>query len=190
MECRQSGVVMVLTLICLALMMIAAVALTRSSTNMLLQAGNFAFKRDLLNQGERGMAQALYTLQTGALASETSRAANNGSNNYSATQLSSNAQGIPLVLVNDSTFTSAGMQASDIADNDAGITIRTVVDRQCAATGAYTSTNCASLMDDTNMAGTARLQRVKGGGRATYRITVRVTGPRNTQAFQQMIVAL
>lgn len=182
----QSGVVMVMTLICLVLMLIASVALTRSSTNSLLQAGNFAFKRDLLNQAERGFAQAVTNLNSAAVTADLP------SINYSATQLTSNAQGIPNVLINDSTFTSSGMTGSDITDSSAGITIRTVIDRQCSAVGEFSSATCVPYVVPVSAAlsGTARLKQVKGENQATYRISVRVKGPRNTEAFQQMIVTL
>jgi type IV pilus assembly protein PilX len=184
---------MVITLVCLVLMLIAAVALTRASTNTLLQAGNFAFKRDLLNQAERGLANAVYELNSGALlASEVNRRTNQLTANYSATQLESNAQGIPKVLINNSTYTSSGMSLADFTDSTAGITIRTVIDRQCSSSGAFSTTNCVSIAEESNAAqsGTARLKRIKADARPTYRITVRITGPRDTQAFQQMIIAL
>ena len=188
----QRGMVMVMTLICLVLMLVASVALMRSSTNSLLLAGNFAFKRDLLNQGERGMAAAVALLNTGALVTETARTTDQLTLNYSASTLASNAQGIPLVLVNDSTFTSAGMtDTTAISDTTAGVTIRTVIDRQCVAAGAYSSTSCVSSPTKTNaaQAGTIWIKRAKAPGNASYRISVRVTGPRNTQTFHQMIVS-
>lgn len=194
LSCRkQSGFIMVITLVCLVLMLIAAVALTRSSTNTLLQAGNFAFKRDLLNQAERGLSKAVYELNSGALlASEVNRRTDQLTANYSATQLASNAQGIPKVLINDSAYTTSGMSLTDFTDSTAGITIRTVIDRQCSSSGAFSTTHCVSIAEESNAAqsGTARLKRIKADARPTYRITVRITGPRNTQAFQQMIIAL
>jgi len=188
----ESGVVMVLTLICLAMMLISAVALTRSSTNSLLQAGNFAFKRDLLNQAERGLAQAIYELDHGnELVSDLNRETNHPGVNYSATQLESNAQGIPNVLINESAFTSSGMTQQDFTDNSAGITIRTVIDRQCSASGAFSTATCVPFLDVFNAAnaGSMSIKRPKGESRVTYRISVRVKGLHNTEAFQQMIVA-
>jgi len=182
---------MVMTLICLVLMLIASVALTRSSTNTLLQAGNFSFKRDLLNQAERGFAQAINELNNGTdLGVAASRNANVGTKNYSAIVLDSNAQGIPKVLINDSTYTDSGMTQDDISDSSSGVTIRTVIDRQCARAEPFSADNCVPYVMPIYMPGSARLKRVKGNNQATYRITVRVKGPRNTEAFQQMIVTL
>ncbi|MBT0571730.1 hypothetical protein KIK84_15510 [Curvibacter sp. CHRR-16] len=188
----QRGDVLIITLICLVIMLIASIALSRSSTNTLLQAGNFAFRSDLSNQGERAMAQAVYLLQSGSLASSTVRQSNQTAYNYSASQLSTNDQGIPSVLVSDSSYSTAGFAQTDFSDSSAGVTIRTVIDRQCSSTGAPTSSTCVYYVPDSSTAltGTARLKRVQSSGVPTYRITVRVTGPRNTQIFQQMIVGL
>lgn len=187
---RESGAVLILTLICLVLLMIAAVALSRSSINTLLQAGNFSFKRDLMNQAERGMAAAVYQLSSGALASSATRENNLLTYNYSASQLTTNDQGIPKVLLNDSTYATAQMTWSDIEDSSAGIKIRTVIDRQCSSVGAYSSSACVTYASDPAYAlsGTARLQRIKSSTLPTYRITVRVTGPRDTEFYAQMFV--
>ncbi|SDO86696.1 hypothetical protein SAMN05216303_102558 [Rhodoferax sp. OV413] len=194
---QESGIVMVMALICLVLMLVAAIALTRSSTNSLLQAGNLAFKRDLLNQAERGMAAAVKEFSSGTLMAESARIAdqlNLDANklHYSSSMLASNEQGIPNVLVNDGTFASAGMLSSqDYTDTAAGIAIRTVVDRQCTAAGAYDTATCVGNTPAVAAAqtGSMSIKRAKGESRATYRISVRVTGPRNTQVFHQMVVA-
>jgi len=131
-------------------------------------------------------------LNTGALVTETTRTTDQLTLNYSASTLASNAQGIPLVLVNDTTFTSAGMtDTTAISDTTADVTIRTVIDRQCVAAGAYSSASCVSSATKTNaaQAGTVWIKRAKAPGNATYRISVRVSGPRNTQTFHQMIVS-
>ena len=200
---QQSGFILVVTLICLVLMLAASIALTRSSANSLIVAGNFAFKRDLLNQAERGFAYGMAQLSTsGALAQAATREQNALSSNYSAVQLASNAQGIPLALLtarsssgftgndvngNSLTFTGADLGGSSSAD---GITIRWVIDRQCNAPGTFSNTFCVSIPQTSNTGGTGRLQHVTPGSIPTYRISVRVDGPRNTQTFQQMIVSL
>ena len=189
---RESGAVMLLTLICLVLLMIAAVALSRSSINTLLQAGNYSFKRDMMNQAERGMAAAVYQLSSGALSSSTTRQTHLVTYNYSATQLATNEQGIPKVLINDSTYSTAGMSWSDISDSSAGVKVRTVIDRQCSATGAYSSSTCVGYASDPaySLSGTARLKHINASSLPTYRITVRVIGPRDTEFYAQMFVTL
>lgn len=184
---RQSrGVVMIITLIALVLVLIGATALVRSMRASSLVAGNIAIKRDLLNQAERGMAAAMTALQSGALATESTRNSNLVSANYSATQLSSNAEGIPVVLVKDSAFTAAGFTGADISDSTAGVEIRYVIDRQCTASGDYDPGACEFQMNPGDKGGSHHLKKPGGGQIAIYRISVRVKDTRrNTQSFSQ-----
>jgi type IV pilus assembly protein PilX len=186
---KQTGVIMAITLIALAIMMIGGVALVRSFDTSMLLSGNLAFKRDLMNQGERGMAQAITLMSSGALATEATRQANALGSNYSAILLASDAHGIPQVLLsNDATFT-ATYTASDISDG--AVTIRYVIDRQCSAVGAFNADTCnttASTASDKG--GSSFLKKAGGGTRPVYRISVRVTGPRNTQAYLQSTLTL
>ena len=91
----QRGAILLMTLIALVILMISAVAVVRSFDSSVLLSGNLSFKRDLVNQGERGMAAAFALLASGALATETARTANSLGNNYSAAMLASNSRGIP-----------------------------------------------------------------------------------------------
>lgn len=196
-QTNQRGVVMIITLVALLVLMAGSVALVRSADTAASLAGQLAFRRDLKNQGERGIAQATALLKTGALNTPTARQTNLGSANYSAVKLATNPQGVPSLLVrNSEAFLAAGMTAADIgADGDNhGVTVRTVIDRLCLATGAPTDSACTRVpldcaakggQDGAAMGGTV----LKCSGTA-YRISVRVDGPRKTQAFFQSVVAL
>lgn len=185
---------MIITLIVLVLLMVGGVALMRSSDANAALAGQLAFRRDLKNQGERGLAWALAQLSSGTLASSANRQVNQGSANYSATRLDTNTQGLPsLLLADDASFAAAGMSASALSDTTAGVTVRTVIDRLCSAAGAATDTGCVRMpmscgakggQDQSRMGG----QVISCTGTA-YRISVRVDGPRATQAFFQSVVA-
>lgn len=182
------GIVLPFTLVALVVLLLAGVALIRAMDVSLLQAGNLAFRRDLANQAERGFAMASTLLSSAALSTETSREAHSLANNYSASRLASNAQGIPTVLVNDSAFTTAGFTGADITDSATGVTVRWVIDRQCAATGSALSTSCATASRATDSAADDRYKLVNAETQPVYRISVRATGPRNTQAFFQSTV--
>jgi type IV pilus assembly protein PilX len=191
---QQRGVVMIITLIALAILMAGGIALVRSSDTTSQLAGQLAFRRDLKNQGERGLSQALALLSTGTLSTSTARKDDLDSSNYSAIRLASNAQGVPTVLTDNTAFTNAGMSAADLTDTSAGVTVRTVIDRLCMATGTPSDSQCTRLpldcsskggQDSASMGG----QTLKCTGTA-YRISVRVDGPRSTQAFLQSIIAL
>lgn len=190
----QRGVVMVITLVVLALLLVGGVALVRSSDTYGTLSGQLAFRRDLKNQGERGLARALALLDSGTLSSASARLASLAAANYSAVQLSANDEGLPQVLLADDTaFAEAGMSASDIEDSDSGVRVRTVIDRQCSAAGEVSSAGCTRVPMDCSSKG-IQTQNGMGGqviqcyGTA-YRLSVRVDGPRSTQAFFQMTVA-
>ena len=196
----QRGVVMLFGLFALAIMMIAAAAMIRSYGTAMTNAGNLGFKRDLTNQAERAVAAVVTSLQTGSLATETARQADNVAQNYSSTLLSSNAQGLPDALVTDSAFTTRGVASNDIAVTDQAVTMRYLVDRMCANTGAASADQCTLADDLTPISGqgggetTAEVASTGGSGavgkRVVYRISIRMTGPRSTQAFFQTTVTL
>ena len=77
----QRGTVLLLTLIVLVVLLLGGVALVRSFDTSLLTAGNIAFKRDLVNQGERVVPRVLQLFQTGALNTADARQNNNKNNN-------------------------------------------------------------------------------------------------------------
>lgn len=192
---------MLFGLIALAIMLIGAVAMVRSMTTSLTQAGNLGFKRDLTNQTERAIEVAVNQLDAGGpLGTEAARNSSAGSRNYSATFLPSNAQGVPTALINDASFGTT-WTAPDISVPGQGVQIRYLIDRLCSVTGAASPANC-SLSEDLVPAGSSSSEAdraedppsaasaASGAGsgvsrRVVYRVSVRVSGPRDTQAFFQ-----
>jgi len=189
----QRGVVMLFGLIALLIMLIGTVAMMRSMNTSLFNAGNMGFKRDLTNQGERAVATVLALLQSGALGTEASRQASVTARNYSATMLASNAQGVPNALVNDTTFAAVASASNDITVVDQGITLRYVIDRLCVNTGAASATHCT--MSDNGQSNGCSSNPCDDLSdaipqQAVYRLSVRVTGPRKTEAFFQTTLTL
>ncbi len=186
----QSGFILLFTLVALVVVLIAGLSLIKAMDVGLLQAGNLAFRRDLVNQAERGMAQALARFTaTGALSSDALRNAHAPTVNYSASRLATNAQGIPTLLLDDAAFTAAGMTGADVTDSSSGVTVRVLIDRQCTAVGDIAGNACALATADSERAADDRYRHVRGEAQPVYRISVRATGPRNTQAFFQSTVA-
>ncbi|MBS0449401.1 MAG: hypothetical protein JSR59_26080 [Proteobacteria bacterium] len=183
---------MVIALLALVVLLVGAVALMRSFNASSLVAGNIAVKRDLQNQGERGIAAAAGLFASGgALADDNTRANDQKASNYISYQLASNAQGIPLVLVNDSTYATLGLTASDITDSTTGVVIRYVIDRQCVSTGTYDPASCQAIYAPPDKRGSAQLLKPGGPSMPAYRITVRVTDTRrNTQTYLQTIAGI
>jgi hypothetical protein len=191
----QRGVVMVITLLALAVMLIGAVALVRSFNTSLFTAGNLAFKRDLVNQAERAAAAALTQFDAGgALDTLDKRAANNTAVNYSAQTLATNAQGIPDALLGSTAFAAVGVATNDITVAGQGVTLRYVIDRLCNAQGnevTLTSANCVvGPTPDARGGSASNLNGATLQPQVLYRVSVRVDGPRNTQAFFQTTFAL
>lgn len=197
---RQRGVVLLFSLIALVVMLIASVALIRSFQSSLFTSGNIAFKRDLQNQGERAVDEVLKAFRTGDLKTPAARAAHQAASNYSATMLPVNAKGIPNALQNDTTFAAVGDALNDIKPANQQVSVRYVIDRLCVTVGAESTlgpTSCV-VADNLVPAGTssgnwqsAERSLGVGGGTPTgqpgvvYRLSIKVTGPRNTQSFFQ-----
>ena len=189
---RQKGLILLVTLLAMVVLLISSIALLRSFDTSLLLSGGMAFRRDMVNQGERGIAQAIAYFNTGgALATETARQANKGAINYSASILASNSRGIPNALLGDTKLAAAGMTASGFSDAESGIaTIRTVIDRQCATgTAEFSTATCIYVPGYSDSGGTNWLKRAGAEYVPVYRISVRVDGPRNTQVFLQTTLA-
>jgi Tfp pilus assembly protein PilX len=184
--CRQRGVVLIFTLIILLIMMIGAVALMRSMNTSLFSAGNLAFHRDLVNQGEQAVANVMTEFKTNAAPLLGVFTADNVNANYKSTTLPANVQGIPNVLLgNDATFGAVGLPANDIPGATSDVTIRYVIDRLCTLTGPASITNCVQS-SGLPTGGTANRNTAVAPPSATvYRLSVRISGPRNTQAFLQ-----
>jgi Tfp pilus assembly protein PilX len=200
----QRGTVLLLTLIVLVVLLLGGVALVRSFDTTLLTAGNIAFKRDLVNQGERVVPLVLKLFETGVLNTAEARGANNKNNNYSAAILASSPQGVPLALLDNGAFTAIGATGNDIVLQDQNVKIRYVIDRMCNAVGLDATLGAAGCIQsdsglsdavDVNNANTADFAGSDGKAGAVpqqvvYRISVRVDGPRNTQTFLQTTFSL
>lgn len=173
---------MLITLVALTVLMISAVALVRSFNASTVLAGSMAFKRNSVNVGERGFDRAAYQV----LNNISDLGATTPSYNYSAQILTSDSRGIPNVLLSDTAFATAGMNAnldfaSGVSSNEK---IRYVIDRQCSETGAGTLQTCksgpsTSASKLSSSAGTYDLWKKKptggsGGGGWPLRVTVRV----------------
>jgi type IV pilus assembly protein PilX len=195
---RHRGVVMLFVLIALVVLLIGAAALVRSFNTSLVTAGNIGFKRDLVNQAERAVPTVMTLVQTGALSSATARANNLQAQNYSASILATNDSGIPNALLTDTAFAAVGATANDITVADQQVRVRYLVDRLCSTAGAESvigATKCALADGGAPPGGSGsnliRSEDSAGGSagavqaQVVYRLSIRVDGPRGTQAFFQ-----
>ena len=189
-------------LIALTIMLIGAVALVSSFNTSLVTAGNIGFKRDLVNQAEFAAKTVLEKFNAGALDTSAKRAANIDAQNYSAVVLPTNAQGIPVDLIDQAKFTTTSPSYSPPGANK--VTVRYLLDRLCNAAGnaqtALQPEQCVrapvvkvpkGLDADTQRKGAEFGDPSQGISAAVaipaaYRLTIRAMGPRNTEAYYQM----
>jgi Tfp pilus assembly protein PilX len=195
---RERGVVLLFCLIILVVLLAGGVAVMRSMNSSLFSAGNLSFRRDLVNQGEQAISQAMRAFQAGgALASSADTAAHKPAANYSAIQLVSNPRGIPEVLLKKNTLTGPDVSGATFVPTGAAITgsgnvtLRYVIDRMCNNTGTFAAIGTGACVSDlsSNPTGGDASHLVEGvvslPSPPIYRVTVRVDGPRDTQVFLQ-----
>jgi Tfp pilus assembly protein PilX len=198
---RQRGVVLLFSLIALVVLLIASVALMRSFNSSLFMSGNIAFKRDLQNQGERAVVDAMTQFRPGnPLSTAGGRAADSAPLNYSASILPTNAQGIPSDLALSDTAFAAKWTRGDIPVTGQAVSIRYVIDRLCSTAGDETTLGASSCqLSNTPAPAGGSASNLLGADKAplcstcssaapigvVYRLSIRVAGPRNTVAFFQ-----
>lgn len=188
----QRGVVMAITLISLVILLIGVAAMLRSVDTAGLMAGSLAFRRDLSNYADQGVVIAKAQLVSGALTSESARQADltSATVHYSASRLpnaSGSTNGIPSILLDETAY--AAKYGTPTVDPSSQILMRYVVDRQCVNPGPFGTDTCEYQSAQPDKGGTDHLTKPPGSTRPVYRISIRVTGPRNTEAFFQSIYA-
>jgi type IV pilus assembly protein PilX len=180
---RQGGVVLLIALVALVAMTLAGLALMRSVDTTGLLSGNFAFRQSGLHATDTGIEAAYSALASTYIASMNTNAPSACTTgcNYYATEQTVDTNGIP------SNINWANVTATTVG----GIySVQYVIDRLCTAT--TTATNIASVCYSGAAAGSGTK---KAGGitftsaqQIYYRITARVSGPRNSVSFAQAIV--
>jgi len=183
---RQRGVVLIFSLLVLLILAIGAIAVLRSVNSSLLGAGNLAFHRDLVNQAEQAISVVMTEFKTnGPPLSGAATTADFPAANYVSTALPTNQQGVPLALLNDAAFALIATAGDIVPSASSQVKIRYIIDRLCTNTGPASSPNC---VQSTGLptGGTANRNTAVAPPSATvYRVSVRVDGPRSTQAFLQ-----
>ena len=178
---KQRGVVLFIALIALVVMSLAAVALIRSVDTSTIIAGNLAFKQSATASADSGMESAIAWL-----ASNPVTIADIPANGYYATSVA-DAKTLVDVDANTKVATGSGIAAGTDAS---GNTIRYVIQRMCNATGAVNTANC--LFGSSSDAGCVRVGDPACSGDLVlspmYRVTSRVTGPKNTVSYTQAFI--
>lgn len=199
----QRGAVLLFGLVVLAVMLIGSVAMVRSVEQAVFSAGNQGFKRDMGNQAERAAAAVRDRLVGGDLATRESRESSRRADNYSASLLPENDDGIPLALIG----TEGEFRAVADPDNDIEVKVNHVVvarvrwllERLCSGPGPMRPGDCVLADNEVPGASGSDLLNAEdasaAGPGATpvatyYRLSVRVEGARGTRGFFQSFYVL
>lgn len=201
----QSGMVMMFALIILVLMALGGLALIRSMDTSNMIAGNMAFQQAAINSADAGIESANAWLQTnnavpgtlnnsipaaGYTASTPNIAANQTGEAFWNALSASGICWLPVAGGACSTVAGAPTGVPDAAGN----TVAYMIQRLCNGTGSPAGAGCA-VMPGTgttqgNDEGAGEELLVTPSQSLYYRITVRVTGPRNTVSFVQAVVSM
>jgi len=189
----QRGVVLFLALIALVAMSLAAAALVRSVDSGVLVAGNLAFKQSAILSAETGIAKAYKYITDNSSILNTQESGGY----YAAFNDSIN-------LTANSTWTAANSIAviKDI-DDLSGNETRYIVQRMCRETNVAKTEKAQKCLTGTgDAAPSSKGGKSEGGGAGgggydfdtggddavVYRVTVRVTGPKNTFSYLQAFI--
>lgn len=183
---RQSGVVLVISLIVLVALTLAGIALVRSTDTGNVISGNFAFRMSALHSVDTGVEAAFtaITSSSGFAASPTV-ATTTAAGTYSPILLTDTtpADGLPDVDWSGITGTAV-----------AGNTVKWVVERMCAdnaSTPVDIQAKCSVVPGAPNFSMKAGEPTPNNDTFSTaYRVTIRVEGPRNTVVTVQSVIAI
>jgi type IV pilus assembly protein PilX len=180
----QRGVVLFFALIALVAMTLAALAFVRSVDTSNLVAGNVALKQGAIQEADKIMNTAFACLDSGGALLAVSLAANNATCNYYASLQPDATKpfNIPDVLES----------AAGTTDPATGNTSAYVIERMCSAVGNWSPSAPASCAESPFGKSAAyhdgRLTSALTPPQGLYRISIKVSGPRNVVTYSQMIM--
>jgi Tfp pilus assembly protein PilX len=190
---RQRGTVLLIALILLVALSLAGIALIRSVSTSNMIAGNLAFQQAATHSADVGVETALAFLLANSGAGTTTlhgSVLSGGGTRYVAYRQD------PATGVNWDTFwnTLAGAGAvNTVAADGAGNTVSYVIHRLCDNVGVPIYPGCSAPPTDIGQSSGSLgggVVQVTADKQVYYRVTVRVTGPRNTLSYVQAIFAI
>lgn len=189
----QQGVVLMVTLVSLIILLLTATALFRSVDTSTLIAGNLALRQAAVAAGDKAIADAvtvLANLQAAGAATNQWQVLAHPLNNTNAGLAYYSFANPAVNLMADATWADGVSSALSNADRGANRS-RYIIQRMCRTENQLpTSEDCLLNFidkdDDSKKTGSGTVARDKNS--VVYRITARVTGPRNTVSYVQAFV--
>jgi len=193
---KQRGAILFIALIFLVALTLAGLALVRSVDTGNLIAGNLAFKQGTLQVADVGVEVAATAIPTIATtAADTPKIDGTGTYFYYPTRRLDDATGMPTQKEYNPADLTAGAvidwTAVPTASTTAGNTVQVVIDRLCTGPAPVTDIQGKCFADNPTATGTKKAGGIVFSSADTvyYRVTVRVSGPRNTVSVVQAIVS-
>jgi hypothetical protein len=177
-------------------MMLAGVAMLRSSGSAILTAGNLGFRQNATAAGDRGLetarvwlnAQGPVTLQLAVAAAGYCETWHGDFKPFDQATWTQCPDGNTPSVNRNITVQNAGTDA-------AGNTVTYVIHRMCKMTGAVSNTGgqeCVTLSDPSKGGPKRALEggekALTGTSQPYYRITARIVGPKNTVSYVQTMM--
>jgi Tfp pilus assembly protein PilX len=174
MKSRQDGVTMLVVLVLLSVMLLGALALARITEIGTLASGNSAFREASLQASEVGLNTAYMATRGIAVSAEDTSLAGW----YWSTMQATDTQGIPNVDFDAAPELVVG-----------NYRVRYVVERLCN-TSPVTNTMQQCLVKEVPQIESSKAgqESIDPPNSRQFRVTVRVTGPKETQAWIQSLV--
>jgi len=189
----QRGNVLLIALILLVALSLAGIALIRSVSTSNMIAGNLAFQQAATHSADLGIENAVAYLEANSAGTSTVLHSSvlSGATRYVAVRQDP-AAGQSWDAFWNATLAGSGA-VNTLATDAAGNTVSYVIHRLCNATGAPAYPGCSSSPTDATSVGNSQgagVLQLTSPRQVYYRITARVTGPRNTLSYVQVIVAI
>jgi Tfp pilus assembly protein PilX len=194
---RQSGVVLVVTLIVLVAMTLAGIALLRSVDTSTVIAGNLSFKQSAVASGDAGVEAAIAWLTANsANLQQDIPASGYYATSQNALDLTGNKPGGGTEDDLDWGDTDA---VRTLERDDAGNQVAYIIHRMCDNVGPLNGATCATeqtFQGGSSQGASRQMLTYQPGAwesvanRGFYRITARVSGPRNTTSYIQVVVSI
>jgi type IV pilus assembly protein PilX len=196
---QQQGLVLFIALIALVAMSLAAAALIRSVDSTTLVAGNLAFKQSATMSADASIAEASDYVNTHGLTLGTPDAING----YYPTTANDTAALNYLDLKAAATWNNGASKLASgtgftAGKDTSGNTVRYVVQRMCKINTGISAKPANDCLLGTAVSGgsskkglsgvSAGIGQVNSGSSIMYRVTSRVTGPKNTVSLIQTYV--
>lgn len=163
MKNKTNGSALIVVLLLLVMMMLMGFALMRSTELATLISGNVATKQAATQAGEVGLQAAESKLKS--INSSGTLDTTNTDDSYSKETLSVDPEGLPIATET--------CPWSTITDLDNGLSYQYIIERLCNSAG-----DACMTKSDTD------------GDHVLYRITVKITGARNTESYIQALYGI